>query len=224
MTKEEYFKDWLKVIDLKELDSVVHKISIIYSKEKCCPFYSDIFKVFNVTPYSSLCQVWLGQDPYFQSSIATGVAFANKKGTVKLSPSLNLLKEAAINFEIPHNCINFDPTLEEWSKQGILLLNSALTVKENIPGSHLFLWKEFIAKFLMNLSLYNPGLIYILWGNKAKSFKPYINSNNTVFVYNHPSYYARNNIRIPSSIFYNLSNKNLELFGRRIKWFKELDI
>lgn len=159
--------------------------------------------------------------PYPQSGVSTGVCFGNKKDVVKLSPSLEIIKEAVIDFEIPHNLITFDPTLEEWSKQGILLLNSALTVETNKPNSHSVLWRPFMISLLKNLSAINPGLIYILWGAEAKTFSSYINKNNIVFKMPHPAYYARTNTKIPHSFFVEVQNTVLKYYGKKIEWFKE---
>lgn len=221
MTLEEYFGDWLKVLDKQELFKVTKQINTLYKTHQCEPTYNNIFKVFNVTPYNELCVIFLGQDPYFQKDVASGIAFANKKDVVKLSPSLQALKEAVIDFEVPHNLITFDPSLEEWSKQGILLLNSALTVEVNKPNSHTIIWRDFIKSLLINLSAINPGLIYVLWGNNAKSFKSYINRNNIVFKMSHPAYYARTNTKIPHSFFVELSNTVHHHFAKRINWFRE---
>ena len=221
MTIEEYFGDWLRVIDKQELFKVTNKVNELYKTQECEPAYNNIFRAFNITPYSELCVVSIAQDPYPQSGVSTGVCFGNKKDVVKLSPSLEIIKEAVIDFEIPHNLITFDPTLEEWSKQGILLLNSALTVETNKPNSHSVLWRPFMISLLKNLSAINPGLIYILWGAEAKTFSSYINKNNIVFKMPHPAYYARTNTKIPHSFFVEVQNTVLKYYGKKIEWFKE---
>lgn len=221
MSLEEYFSDWLKVIDKQELFKVVNTINTLYKTQSCEPSYNNIFRAFNITPYNNLKLIMLGADPYPQKGISTGVAFANQKSVVKLSPSLEILKEAIIDFEVPHNLITFDPTLEEVSKQGVLFLNSALTVRTNNPNSHMYVWRDFIKSLIINLSLYNPGLIYVLWGSVAKSFEAYINKNNIIYKMPHPAYYARTNTKIPHKFFVELNNTVYYHFGERIKWFKE---
>jgi uracil-DNA glycosylase len=221
MTLEEYFGDWLKVIDKQELLKVVNKVNALYKIQSCEPAYNNIFKAFNITPYNDLKLVSLAMDPYPQKGVSTGICFANKKDVVKLSPSLEILKEAIIDFEVPHNLINFDPTFEEVSKQGVLLLNSALTVETNKPNSHTYVWRPFISSLLKNLSLYSPGIVYILWGNVAKSFDAFISKNNIVYKMPHPAYYARTNTKIPHSFFVELNDTIYHHFGKRIEWFKE---
>lgn len=221
MTLEEAFGDWLKVIDRQELFKVVKQINVLYNQSECAPAYKNIFKVFQVTPYRELKVVMLFQDPYPQKGVATGIALGNEKTVTELSPSLNVVKEAVINFEILHNFCTFDPSLEEWSRQGILLLNTALTVQIGKPGSHSVYWRHFIAKLLHNISIENPGLIYVLWGNSAKSFEHHIlkTSAAKIIKMQHPAFYARNNLKIPYSFFTNLKklvkyywDSDLELF------------
>jgi uracil-DNA glycosylase len=221
MSLEEYFGDWLKVIDKQELYEVVNKINILYKTQKCEPAYKDIFKVFNITPYNDLCMVWLAQDPYPQLNVPNGIAFGNKISKEQLSPSLQVIKEAVINFEVPHNLITFDPTLEEWSKQGILLLNSSLTVELNKPNSHANIWRSFIKSLLINLSILNPGLIYVLWGSEAKTFRHYIGCTNIVHTMPHPAYYARTNTKIPYKFFTDLKTEVYNKFDKQIEWYKE---
>ena len=151
MTLEEYFGDWLKVIDLKELRKVVNSVNYLYQNRLVVPDYSDIFKAFTLCSEHDCKVIFLGQDPYPQKGVATGVLFGNRKDTKELSPSLEIIREACINYEVPHRPIRFDVTLESWAKQGILMLNSALTCEMNRVGSHTMVWRPFISKLLDNL-------------------------------------------------------------------------
>mgnify|MGYP000186449422 CR=1 FL=1 len=128
MKASEYFGDWMDVIDTAELRKILSWISTI-DKTTLCPSSPNIFKAFRSCPLKDCKVVFLGQDPYPQQGVATGILFGNSKDTPedKLSPSLQVVKEAAINYEIPHNRIDFDNTLESWAKQGILMINTAFT-------------------------------------------------------------------------------------------------
>ena len=224
MTLDEYFGDWMKVIDRTELNNVMAKVGQEYRRKPICPVQSDVFKAFRLCSLESLKIVMLFQDPYPQKGIATGLALANNSETLdsELSPSLKVIKEAVINFEIPHNCITFGPTLESWAKQGILMLNSALTVEMNRIGSHVMLWRSFISKFLKNLSNYNTGIVYVLFGKQAQTFKPYIREQfNHVFEVEHPAYFARNGRKMPHELFINISNIVEGIYGVPIEWYKE---
>ena len=158
MTKEEYFGDWLKVLPEVEMIDILKKLSPI--KDRICPEFKDIFKAFNKCPYRDLRLVIVGQDPYPQKGIATGIAFANYNNTLEkdLSPSLQIIKESVINYEVSHNLITFASELEEWEEQGVLLLNTALTCEINKPGSHSLLWRPFICKLIKQICSYNSGI------------------------------------------------------------------
>lgn len=223
MTIDEYFGQWLRVIDQKELYKVLGTINPIYEKKTVMPAYEDIFRAFQLCPYNELKVVFIGQDPYPQKGIATGILFGNKKGTTVLSPSLEVVKESCIDYTIPHNHVDFDVTLESWARQGILMLNAALTVELNTPTSHTMIWRPFIASLLKNLSLHESGIVYVLFGNLAQTFKPYINTKyNEVLEEKHPAYYARNNESMPKDIFVAINKLVEGKYGKPIIWYKEL--
>lgn len=219
MTLEEYFGEWMKVIDKEELLKVTKNVNILYKTKKCSPQYKDIFKAFHVTPYNNLHTIMVFQDPY-PNNMATGIAIGNRNDVINLSPSLEVLKEAAIDYTVPHYGLQFDNTLESWSKQGILMLNTALTVEYGNPGSHSVLWRNFMIKLIKNLNTYNPGLIWVLWGTSAKSFRNYITSGNIVEEY-HPAYHARNNSKISRTFFRELKRDIKHQFDVDIEWFHE---
>lgn len=222
MTLEEYFGEWLKVIDKKELLRVLGIINTL--NKPICPEYPNIFKAFELCKYEDLKVIFIGQDPYPQKNVATGILFGNKREVLEsnLSPSLKIVKEAAIDFELVHNSIIFDQSLEDWAKQGILMINSALTCEMNKVGSHTMLWRGFISKLLTNLSVWNNGIIYVLFGEQANTFSPYINSKtNIILKEKHPAYYARIGKRMPCEVFKNISKLTKEKYGIPIEWYKE---
>lgn len=220
MTMEEYFGDWMKVIDKQELIKVINKLN---QMANYTPSMKNIFRAFELCKYNDLKVLFLGYDPYPQRGVATGILFGNKKEVSEenLSPSLKIVKEAVIDFEIPHNSIIFDQTLESWAKQGILMINSALTVEIGKVGSHTMLWRGFISKLIKKLSEYNTGIIYVLFGEQAKTFKPYIGKNNIILEEKHPAYYARTNSRMPSTIFYEINKLLKSKYNYQISWYKE---
>ena len=198
MTLEEYFGRWMRVIDKKSLEEALNKLGPEYQRKPICPVQNKVFRAFELCPYDELKVVMLGQDPYPQKGVATGILFGNDKEVTEenLSPSLKIVKEACINYEIPHNNIIFDQTLESWAKQGILMINSALTVEMNKVGSHVMLWRPFISKLLKNLSDNNTAIVYVLFGRQAQTFKPYIGKFNHIIEVEHPAYFARTNTKM----------------------------
>lgn len=238
MTIKEYFGDWAKVINLQEADRIVRKLSILSPSDNrvLCPKLKDVFKAFHLCPFNNLRMVIIGQDPYptlhpiSQDSIltkvpvATGIAFANSSDTpdTQLSPSLEILKESVINYTIPHRTVIFDPSLEKWEEQGVLMLNSALTCEAGKPGSHSLMWRPFIKSLLLSLSTYHTGIVYILMGTVAQSFEPYINHQfNHVVRIRHPSWYARNHVRMPSALWEEANRLLTSMNGYGIEWYKE---
>jgi uracil-DNA glycosylase len=224
MTIEEYFGDWLKVLDKQETMKIMGWLKTV-NPNSLCPSIRNVFKAFELCKYKDCNAVFIGQDPYPQKGVATGILFGNNRDIPesKLSPSLEVIKEAAINYEIPHNCIIFDQTLESWAKQGILMINSALTCELNNIGSHVMVWRPFMTKFIKTMSEINPGIIYVLFGKQAQTFKPYINSKiNHIIEVEHPAYFARNNIKMPKDLFSKISDLNKYLNDVSFKWYEEL--
>jgi uracil-DNA glycosylase len=222
MTIQEYFGEWSKILDLTEADRIIRKLSA--SNISICPQLKNIFKAFRLCSLNNLRVVILSQDPYPQKGIATGIAFANSPDTPasQYSPSLETLKESVIDYTIPHRTITFDPSLEKWEEQGVLLLNSALTCETGKPGSHSLLWRPFIKSFLTNLSTYHTGLVYLLMGTQAQSFEPYINKeSNHIVRIRHPSWYARQKERMPSDIWREINSILTDINGYGIEWYQE---
>jgi uracil-DNA glycosylase len=126
-----------------------------------------LFKAFRTTPLSKVKVVILGQDPYHDGSF-DGFAFSNKGKTGKLSPSLvNILKE--IESDVYEGLmLDHDPDLERWAKQGVLLINTAHTVRKGEAGSHLHLWDMFTARVIHVLVNRHQPIVWMLWGSKAK--------------------------------------------------------
>jgi uracil-DNA glycosylase len=213
MTEKEYFGDWFPLINLPTLTRVLDRLS---KERDFVPKHEDVFKVFTKCSFKNLKVVFLGMDPYPQRGIATGIAFGNSADTAKdkYSPSLKVIYDSLIEYseDLPYG---FDCTLESWCSQGILMLNSSLTVTVNKPGSHYLIWHKFISELLLNISTNKPDTIFVLFGNKAQSFVPFLNSCK-YFNCVHPSYCARKNELLPN-IFSEVNNilKEKNIF---IKW------
>lgn len=208
MSLNEYFGDWMKVLPKDELPNVIHYVNYNYSHGPCTPEYKNIFKAFELCSFGECRVVMLGQDPYPQEGVATGVLFGNKKDTKAVSPSLRVVMDS-VNPEGK----NFDITMEHWARQGILMINSSLTCKVSRIGSDFSIWRPFISKFLVNLSAVRDDIVYALFGRQAQSFSSCISSG-TVLEEKHPAFYARYNASMPDKIF-NEINLHLE---KPIQW------
>lgn len=138
-----------------------------YKKATVYPPPSFIFRAFELTPFDKVRVVILGQDPYHEPKQANGLAFAVSQG-VALPPSLvNIYKEIENDLKIKKN-----PKiggLEDWAKQGVLLLNATLTVRAHNAGSHQNKgWEQFTDEVVKVLSEQKEKLVFILWGSYAQ--------------------------------------------------------
>ncbi|HBN89540.1 MAG: uracil-DNA glycosylase [Rheinheimera aquimaris] len=131
------------------------------------PPQSDVFNAFKLTELDNLKVVLLGQDPYHGPNQAHGLAFSVRHG-VRVPPSLqNMYKELAL--EYPEFVIPAHGCLEDWAKQGVLLLNTVLTVVATQANSHRHLgWEQFTDKVIAQISEHCHGIVFLLWGSHAQ--------------------------------------------------------
>ena len=148
-----------------------------------------VFNCFNQFNVDQLKVVILGQDPYHSHGQAMGLSFS-VPSNVKLPPSLKrIYKEINedLKIETPSN-----GDLTFWSQQGVLLLNTALTVRQNKPNSHSKIWKTFTTLIINYINNNTENIIFLLWGNHAKSYKKLINlDKHHCLESSHPSPLAR---------------------------------
>lgn len=157
-----------------------------YAAHKIHPDMYDIFNALKWTPYGDVKAVILGQDPYHEEGQAHGLAFSVQKG-VRIPPSLlNMYKELKeeLGCYIPNNGY-----LEKWARQGVLLLNAALTVRDGMANSHRGKgWETFTSTVIEKLNEREKPVIFLLWGSNAKEKMPLItNPNHKVLTSVHPS-------------------------------------
>ncbi len=157
-----------------------------YSTHTTYPHPKNIFRAFTETPFDEVKVVILGQDPYHGPNQANGLCFSVNEG-VRFPPSLqNIFKElkSDLGKEIPK-----EGNLDEWSKQGVLLLNATLTVRANTAGSHQHKgWEEFTDAAIRALNDKKENLVFILWGAYAQKKGAFIDtSKHLVLKSAHPS-------------------------------------
>ena len=179
VTSEYGLKDNLDSIKKKLADESLLKKQI-YPKSK------DIFKAFELTSFEDVKVIIVGQDPYHGPNQANGLAFSVNSGTNFPPSLLNIYKEYSsdLSLSLPN-----DGDLSSWAKQGVLLLNSILTVESGHPGSHKNLgWEKFTNAIIRVLSDKKKYLVFILWGAYAQSKKVFIDSSNHHIISSpHPS-------------------------------------
>ena len=151
---------------------------------------SQIFRAFDLTPVENLKVVILGQDPYHGPGQAHGLSFSVSAG-VPAPPSLkNIFKEIESDLGVK---MSGYPDLEKWARQGVLLLNAVLTVRAGMPASHSKIgWEEFTDAVIRYISDNCEGVVFLLWGNFARSKSALIDrSRHHVLEAAHPSPLAR---------------------------------
>lgn len=135
-----------------------------YQTKRCYPAPGNVFRAFELTQFHDLKVVILGQDPYHNGT-ATGLAFATNNG--KLNPSLrHILKELHDSHGVEVDK-NFDTGLEHWAKQGVLLLNTSLSVREKEPNSHKSIWDGFTIQVIKRIIANHKNVVFVGWGKDA---------------------------------------------------------
>lgn len=147
---------------------LIEKLNIEY-KEVCYPPKDRIFNAFNLCPFNNVKVVILGQDPYYKKEQAMGLSFSVPKG-IKLPLSLrNIYKEIEDDLR---NSMPKSGDLTRWAEQGVLLLNTTLTVRDAKPNSHKKLnWQNFTDAAIKALNKNREHIVFMLWGNDAKRKK-----------------------------------------------------
>lgn len=195
---ESWYKVLTPFIESKQFDDIIEFLKVEKQNGKLVlPYDVDCFNAFKYCPYDKLSIIILGMDPYanliFNKPEAQGLAFSYKpiaENDFHVPKSLQtILKEVASDvYQCDETSMLIEDTnLERWAKQGVLLLNTALTVEHKKTGSHLALWRPFTTYLIQYLNMYNPGLIWMLWGNDAKLYKQKLNNNHHILEAGHPS-------------------------------------
>ena len=206
--KKEFKKEYF--INLKQtLKNKKSSGEIIY------PPQDEIFNAFNLCPLSDVKVIIIGQDPYHGEKQAHGLSFSVKH-TTKLPPSLkNIFKELNrdLGVSIPKT-----GNLESWAKQGVLLLNSVLTVTKQSPGSHRKIGWEVFTDKVIDILNDKENIIFILWGNDAKKKAQRIDkTKHYILESSHPSPFSVKNFS--GNSHFSKINKLLKKLKRpMIKW------
>lgn len=182
--------DWDKlleeVFDSNIYKNIYAKLKKLYKEKEIFPKQNDLFNAFKLTSFKDVKVVIVGQDPYHGINQAHGLAFSVQDG-IKFPPSLlNIFKELNedLGISIPKS-----GNLTKWAKEGVLLINSVLTVEKDKPESHYHLnWEYVTDNVLQTINDNKENVVFILWGKKAELKKEIItNKKHLVLIAPHPS-------------------------------------
>lgn len=180
-------QSWKKLFSsINELNNIQYQID--FESNLLCPSKDNIYKCFEYFDVLDTKVIICGQDPYHTYETANGLAFDSEN---EIPPSLkNIMKEVKRTYP-DSKC-----DLKSWAKQGVLLLNRALTVKLGSPKTHTRFWKPITNQMIKLINDHcrsnNKKLIFLLWGNDAKELKEYIDLDyHNVFEHTHPSPLSR---------------------------------
>ncbi|MCI0501503.1 MAG: uracil-DNA glycosylase [Epsilonproteobacteria bacterium] len=181
---------WLEIIESEKQKDYYKKLKLIiderYEMIEVYPPKEKIFNAFSLCEYENLKVVILGQDPYHKKGQAQGLAFSTP-ANIKNPPSMvNILKEI---IDDVGSSICVDGDLTPWAKQGVLLINTILTVEDSLPHSHQNIgWEIFTDKIIKHISDNLDGVVFLLWGNPAIKKNKLINGEkHYILTAPHPS-------------------------------------
>lgn len=200
-----------------DLDTIVETIDQEAQSKTIFPSPDTVFRVFETRP-EDIKVVILGQDPYYNTGQANGLAFSVNDSIPAPRSLKNIFKELESDLGV----VRTNPNLADWHEQGVFLLNTALTVPEKEPNAHKKLWKHFTDDLLDYLTEVNPDILYIMWGGNAKEqgqrIEPKLNCNDNILYSSHPSPLSARHSFFGSKPF-SWTNSQLKRQGKSpIKW------
>lgn len=174
---EESWREKLKdKLDKSYYRKLVEKVREEYKNETCYPPEDKIFNALNLCPFDKVKVVIMGQDPYFNPGQAMGLSFSVPEG-IQLPPSLQTLYRAlGISLDASDKPLG---DLTRWAEQGVLLLNTTLTVRENQPNSHRkYKWRLFTDAVIRVLDAGREHIVFMFWGRIAQRKERFIHVDN----------------------------------------------
>ena len=181
--------EWRSALGARLTDAELGKLDEFVFVERAqgqvFPPDEDVYAALELTPPNEVRAVILGQDPYYRAGQASGLAFSVREGVARPPSLVNIIKE--LESDLGH-AVPSEATLEPWARNGVLLLNTALTVREGKPNSHRREWKNFTAAIISMLAARPTPVVFLLWGEPAKAAGQKIDRERHIVVKSaHPS-------------------------------------
>ena len=221
--KELVGDEWFEILNKVLTPEISFEIDAVRKQyiqgKQIYPEASKVWRAFQECPLDKLRVILLFQDPYFDKpNQATGLAV---ECGVNISPSYDQILDAFQDCYPTHfNGDIMNSKLNKWANQGVLLLNTALTVEAGKPNSHKSYWERFSRKLLYNLYTLNKDIIYVAFGKQAQDYITHpLYKDANILKIEHPAYVARNKVKWKHQHFFLKVNEKLkELNKEQIDW------
>ena len=182
---DKILKSFIFSSEFTEILSELYRQSV--NDKRFTPPLKQVFRAFEECPYDKQQVVIIGQDPYPQLGVADGISFSCSN-TGKLQPSLRYILDEINRSVYRGHPGSLDVDLKRWSNQGVLMLNTALTVEVDKIGSHYDIWKKFTAYLLDWLNTHQSGLVYLYMGKRAQEWSELTDDNTNIkYFVKHPA-------------------------------------
>ena len=221
--KNLFGKEWWEAMKPHFSEDYFIKLGQFINKERetksVLPEQSKVFRAFIDCPFNEVKVIVLGLDPYIKKEQACGLAFAIEDDCTMIPASLKFIAEEVERSLYDGMNLSFDYSLQNWVKQGVLLINTALTVVEGKTGSHSIMWREFTEMIFKTLSAKNR-IVFLLLGKQAQEYKRFILPKHPVVEAPHPaaaSYNPKISI-VGSNCFVKVNEELSNLNYNEIKW------
>jgi uracil-DNA glycosylase len=187
---DDWYNKLKHYIEGEEFVKIANTVKRRREQTQVFPPNNEIFRAFQMTPYRDMRVVIIGMDPYpglYQNKpIACGLSFAPRDRNY-VPPSLRKIYERLKKDYYQEDMLfDVDLDIEYWAKQGVLMLNAALTVEHTKSGSHMALWKNWTKEVIFAINEYSSGVIFCLWGKDAQVFESEIGKHHIVLKAEHP--------------------------------------
>ncbi len=219
-----WYKKLQPYIESEHFTKVANYIKERKKETQVYPPSSEIFRAFQLTSFSDLRVVVIGMDPYptlyQEKPVACGLSFAPRNRNY-VPPSLRKIYE-----RIKEDCYQdelmfpVDLDIEYWAKQGVLMLNAALTVEQGKPGSHMKVWENWTKEVIKAINEYSHGVIFCLWGKDAQAFKEQISEHHIILESEHPVAANYQGRQWNCNHFKEINKHLMAVNGDYIEWIK----
>lgn len=183
-----------KLLENPEVAAMQKQILSLRGSTTIYPDSKDVLNAYRLTPFNDVLVVIIGQDPYHDGS-AHGLSFSSL--SKRRPPSLDEIFKEVCNSYYPGSTVEEcfkSNNLSSWAKQGVLLLNRALTVESGKPKSHMKIgWDKFLIQTIETLNTKSKPIVYMLWGSEAQKLKSIINAENLILEAEHPAAHFHQN-------------------------------